>query len=575
MSCTANAERILHGLKAAAFFYAGEFGWPVFPLVAGTKIPFKGSHGYKDATTDFDQIEAWWNANPDANIGVPVGAVTGLYVVDGLEGVAEIDGFPSPTVKTPKGHHWYFKYRPGLPKTVEFPGVDCARTDGNLVLLPPSRTGGGVYNWTDPFEYSALADAPLLPGRAPPSNNNGDDKLTPGSRHVSLVTLAAKLRHDGYEPEAVCSVLLYHNDEHCDPPKPEEEVRKIAEWTGTLEGDGDKSIVYRQLIDIEPQDINWLWPNRVASGKCNLFYGDGGVGKSFALMDMMARISTGTAWPDWPDVTNEQGTVILLNAEDDPNDTIRVRCDAQGGDPSRVFIVDGVKRSKNGNDAGLSLAHDLDVIEQLATEKRARLLIVDPVTAYTGGKDIYKDDQVRDITTPLKAMAERLGMAVVLVMHTNKSATTNAKYKAANASAWINACRMAWMFAEDSGDPCRRTMTNAKNNLVYNASGLSFSFDEHDGCLKWDAEPLNKSSSQILEEQAENDKSAPRREAADWLRSALAGGSMDSKKLLALAKEDGLAEKTLRRAKKDMGIVSSPDGYGKGWKWSLPEDGQH
>ncbi|MCH8851420.1 MAG: AAA family ATPase [Planctomycetes bacterium] len=331
----------------------------------------------------------------------------------------------------------------------------------------------------------------------------------------------------------------------------------------------DKTLSWRQLSTIEPQAVDWLWPNRVANGKCNLFYGDGGVGKSFVLVDMMARITTGTPWPDCRDTASEPGYVILLNAEDDPNDTIRVRFDAQGGDPTKIAFIDGVKRTKDGNDSGLSLVVDLDLIEKLAIEKRATLFIIDPVTAYTGGKDIYKDDQVRDITTPLKAMAERLNMAVVLVMHTNKSGTTNAKHKAANSSAWINACRMAWMFAEDASDPHRRSMTNAKNNLIYNADGLSFSFDPAEGSLKWDDEPFRKTANQVLEERADGGKASKQREAEEFLKRELTACSVDANEIRDRAEQEDISFSTLKRAKKKLGVGSVQDAYGGGWRWRL------
>ncbi|MCZ6652455.1 MAG: AAA family ATPase [Planctomycetota bacterium] len=338
--------------------------------------------------------------------------------------------------------------------------------------------------------------------------------------------------------------------------------------------DQEKTLSWRLLSTIEPQDVDWLWLNRVANGKCNLFYGDGGVGKSFVLVDMMARITTGTPWHDCQDTPNEAGFVILLNAEDDPNDTIRKRFDAQGGDPSKAAFIDGVKRTKDGNDSGLSLVVDLDLIEKLAIEKRAKLLIIDPVTAYTGGKDIYKDDQVRDITTPLKAMAERLNMAVVLVMHTNKSGTTNAKHKAANSSAWINACRMAWMFADDPSDPHRRSMTNAKNNLIYNADGLSFSFDPAEGSLKWDDEPFRKTANQVLEERADRGKSPQLREAMEFLKQKLADGSVDANEIEERAKQEDISISTLKRAKKKLGVESKQDGHGGGWRWRLRAEDQ-
>ena len=63
-----------------ALYYA-RLGWAVFPLVPGTKSPFKGTHGSSEATTDAEQIRAWWAANPHANIGTRPSAA-GLYVYD-------------------------------------------------------------------------------------------------------------------------------------------------------------------------------------------------------------------------------------------------------------------------------------------------------------------------------------------------------------------------------------------------------------------------------------------------------------------------------------------------------------
>ncbi len=53
-----------------------ELGYPIFPC-AGRQAA--GMRGCKEATTDEEQISAWWQANPDANIGL---ATAGLIVVD-------------------------------------------------------------------------------------------------------------------------------------------------------------------------------------------------------------------------------------------------------------------------------------------------------------------------------------------------------------------------------------------------------------------------------------------------------------------------------------------------------------
>jgi Bifunctional DNA primase/polymerase, N-terminal len=115
-------------------------------------IGFLAPHGLQDATTDLDQIQEWWGQYPEANIGMPTGAWTGVVVlevdsekggIDSLRALIQRYGvLPWTRVVHIEGGalHFYFEHRgtytrdsagkmgPGL----EFHG------DGGYVLLPPS-----------------------------------------------------------------------------------------------------------------------------------------------------------------------------------------------------------------------------------------------------------------------------------------------------------------------------------------------------------------------------------------------------------------------------------------------------
>lgn len=52
-----------------------------------------------------------------------------------------------------------------------------------------------------------------------------------------------------------------------------------------------------RLSDVQPQEVQWLWPGRIALGKVTIIAGDPGLGKSLATLDMAARVSTGDVWP--------------------------------------------------------------------------------------------------------------------------------------------------------------------------------------------------------------------------------------------------------------------------------------
>ena len=62
---------------------------------------------------------------------------------------------------------------------------------------------------------------------------------------------------------------------------------------GTVEG---PRVV--RLGDVEPEPVHWLWEGYVARGKVNLFAGDPGLGKSWATLDLAARVTVGEETPD-------------------------------------------------------------------------------------------------------------------------------------------------------------------------------------------------------------------------------------------------------------------------------------
>src|SRR3990172_9830306 len=52
-------------------------------------------------------------------------------------------------------------------------------------------------------------------------------------------------------------------------------------------------VIYRNLSDVEPKEIPWLWPSRIPRGMLTLIIGDPDEGKSYMTLDLSARVSTG------------------------------------------------------------------------------------------------------------------------------------------------------------------------------------------------------------------------------------------------------------------------------------------
>ena len=135
-------------MKKIAVGYAAAYGWRIFPVARLTKTPLT-SNGFHDASTDIEQIHAWWERWPGANIGLAC-ALSGIIAIDGdpchyddesydmLDSLERVDTVVQSTPTS--GQHWLFRLpenetlsnsNKGLP-----PGFDV-RANG-YILLPPS-----------------------------------------------------------------------------------------------------------------------------------------------------------------------------------------------------------------------------------------------------------------------------------------------------------------------------------------------------------------------------------------------------------------------------------------------------
>jgi hypothetical protein len=139
-------------LAAAALIYTRDYGWPVFPLRPGSKIPLT-RNGFKDATTDLDQVTTWWKNTPHANIGLPTGHAFDVIDVDAPAGWPSYwtmrDNHVIPDVHAVvftagAGLHLYIEPTGGGNLAGTLPGIDI-RGIGGYVVAPPSQDPRGRY----------------------------------------------------------------------------------------------------------------------------------------------------------------------------------------------------------------------------------------------------------------------------------------------------------------------------------------------------------------------------------------------------------------------------------------------
>jgi putative DNA primase/helicase len=220
-------------------------------------------HGVKDATTDRNQIKAWWSEWPNANIGLAAGRAQDFIVLDidprhggemRLKRLERKLGALPETVTAATGgggRHLFlkdpgFKIRKDSSGKVFGRGIDVL-CDGCVVVAPPSRHASGQqYAWVEGKSFLEREPARLprawrhrlrkrltrssAPDRT--NTNNTADEISKGKRNDVLARLAGTMQRTGMSSEAIKAALLKENEAKCKPPLAASEISRIVRSIG-------------------------------------------------------------------------------------------------------------------------------------------------------------------------------------------------------------------------------------------------------------------------------------------------------------------------------------------------------
>ncbi len=321
-----------------------------------------------------------------------------------------------------------------------------------------------------------------------------------------------------------------------------------------------------RLSDIEPQAVNWLWPDFIPIGSATLISGDPGSAKTWLALDLAARLSRGTKWIDGVPIEAAANTVFL-GVEDDTANTIRPRFDSLGGDPSRIFVYTPEQKTNLNLSDPTGVDQLRDEVERIGS---VRLVIVDPIIDFSGTIDPNKGEEVRALLTPLVRMASQLGFALVIVGHLNKSQTQSAIYRAGGStSGWLGKCRAAFLVFRDLDDRALRHVAALKANLAtQDLPQIEFRIDKGQLFSRISVEAVD-----IDEQLAPKIGRRPREKeaVAEWLTALFDGrDEIPAQEIEEEAKAKGFSHETLKRAKAAGGYISKrtklPGGK-DGWAW--------
>ena len=161
---------------------------------------------------------------------------------------------------------------------------------------------------------------------------------------------------------------------------------------------------------------------------------------------------------------NTPGHVLILAGEESKEQTIVRRLKAAEADLRNVTIIDEVKDSGTRQDMPVALPRDIPLIEKTIKERHSVLLIVDPVNCFLEEKiDPNSDASTRSgLLHHFKKMAERTGIAILLIRHFNKKAGTPTMYRGGGSIAWTAACRTSHIVGPVPGEPNKKVLAQSR-----------------------------------------------------------------------------------------------------------------
>jgi hypothetical protein len=327
-----------------------------------------------------------------------------------------------------------------------------------------------------------------------------------------------------------------------------------------------------KMSEIEPEDVKWLWPGSFPLGMITLLVGDPDLGKSYFSMYVASMVSNGGTWPDGTPCPQAQA--LILNAEDALANTVRKRLHILGADADKIIAIRAMtEKTEDGQFSDhFNIASDRTYLEEVLRDNPGvRLVVIDPLSAYFGSADTFKESVVRAILSPLADMASRFNVALVCIMHLNKGNSSKALYRTQGSLAFPAAARVVWLVSNDPENPesKRRFLINTKFNIGDRPSSLAFEII--DGKVVFENEPVNVTAQDIFTVKRE----APQKEKAIKLLEAQLKGfdSRPAKELFEMAEKEGISAKVLKAAKKELGLKSfqkTLDNKSSCWYWQLP-----
>ena len=308
-----------------------------------------------------------------------------------------------------------------------------------MIVEPSNHISGASYHWLDsepgeiklapPPEWilRILADSSKATN-ASNGSNNGTGKIQQGGRNCFLTSMAGKMRHSGMEKVNILSALSGINQAGCNPPLPSNEVEAIAQSIGNY-SKGQKAsklslessvLDFTGLLEADIPQKKMILP-WLPEGGLVLIAARRGLGKTFFGISLGISAAKGSPFMKWS--IQEPVGVLYVDGEMSLWDYRERVSNFTDEVPEGSFLTLSHQPYYEKHEKDLNITSpELQeaTILFLESKPEVRLIILDNLSSLAKIREDKSDDW-REKFNPFLVKCRRLGVAIVLIHHTNKS----------------------------------------------------------------------------------------------------------------------------------------------------------
>jgi len=322
-----------------------------------------------------------------------------------------------------------------------------------------------------------------------------------------------------------------------------------------------------RLSEVKSEPINWLWQPLLAIGTFNLLEGEEGIGKTFLTCALSCAVASGKGLPNITENHQqiEPSNVLIISAEDSVSYTLKPRLEMMSAPCERIIAID----------EPFTLNHDgILRLSMCLAEYEPKLVIIDPLFSFTGKINLNNDNEIRSITDELKRLAEKYQCVILGIRHIGKSkGFGDARTAGLNGIGWRASARSVLLIGKNPENELQKALCQTKSNLGEKYK-KSIGFEIKNGEFFWTGESTLTQETMLSSLRIDSkDEQSEKDFAIEFLRDLLSDGEKLSKEIYAEAKQNGISNRTLNRAKSELNIKSRREGYKPAkWFWQLSED---